>query len=269
MLWWTLRQLRSKNPKIRTNAAEKLKAAKDPGVLKPMIPLLQHANPDVRVVAAELLGDLADRRAVEPLIASLRDVNADVRIAAAMALDAIHDARALVPLISAFDTALAGKDPMDPIVELAMFEALEHIDPGWTKRQEAIGLVPTLLAALRDGNYHAARRLGEIGDARAVEPLIKALGDREWLAQKAAAQALGKFCDARTVELLIKALEDPDVHVQKAAAVALDRIDPKWRDAATPAAATQQAPQPLEIGAEACSQEHPPLGPLDGKPERR
>jgi len=53
----------------------------------------------------------------------------------------------------------------------------------------------------------AALKLGEIGDVRAVEPLIKALedGDRKMLWQ--AAWALGEIGDARAVEPLIRVLK--------------------------------------------------------------
>jgi HEAT repeat protein len=48
----------------------------------------------------------------------------------------------------------------------------------------------------------AAKALGDIGDTRAVEPLIKELGD----INSAAAEALGKIRDERALEPLIEAL---------------------------------------------------------------
>ena len=61
----------------------------------------------------------------------------------------------------------------------------------------------------------AVKVLGKIGDSRAVEPLIKALGSDDrggvgWLA----AYALGDIGDSRAVEPLIKVLEE-DGHVRK------------------------------------------------------
>lgn len=56
----------------------------------------------------------------------------------------------------------------------------------------------------------AASALGEIGDARAVEPLIQTLEDRDSLVAGKAAQALGRIGDARAVEPLIQALKDGD-----------------------------------------------------------
>jgi HEAT repeat protein len=54
---------------------------------------------------------------------------------------------------------------------------------------------------------HAAESLGELGDRRAVEPLLQALQDRgeESEVRAAAAEALGKLGDLRAVEGLLRA----------------------------------------------------------------
>jgi HEAT repeat protein len=59
----------------------------------------------------------------------------------------------------------------------------------------------------------AARRLGNLGDHRAVDSLIQALGDQKSLVRAAAAEALGKLGDPRAVDPLSEALGDrePDV----------------------------------------------------------
>ena len=70
----------------------------------------------------------------------------------------------------------------------------------------------------------AAEALGEIGDARAVEPLIAALKDGDWDVRQFAAKALGKIGDARAVEPLIATLKDSNKDVCKKAADALDEV---------------------------------------------
>ncbi len=70
----------------------------------------------------------------------------------------------------------------------------------------------------------AARALGEIGDARAVEALIGALGEQHADMRKAAAEALGKIGDARAVEPLVAALKDEQKDVRLAATEALRTI---------------------------------------------
>jgi hypothetical protein len=70
----------------------------------------------------------------------------------------------------------------------------------------------------------AARALGEIGDERAVEPLIAALKDEVWSGGKAAAEALERI-GTPAVDPLIAALKDLDYSVyQTAIAEVLGRI---------------------------------------------
>jgi len=71
----------------------------------------------------------------------------------------------------------------------------------------------------------AAEALGELGDARAVGPLIVALQDGDVEVRRAAAWALGEIGDARAVDPLIAALRDEDVEVCRAAARALGEIE--------------------------------------------
>jgi HEAT repeat protein len=91
--------------------------------------------------------------------------------------------------------------------------------------------VPGLIKALRYKSakddwtaWAAARALGEIGDTRAVEPLIAALKDSNASGRKGAVAALGKIGDARAVEPLIAALADSHEVVQMLAADALGDI---------------------------------------------
>lgn len=71
---------------------------------------------------------------------------------------------------------------------------------------------------------HAADALGDIGDTRAVDPLIKSLNDEDWQVRWGAAEALGNIGDARAVEPLINTLKDKDDSVRKRVVMALGRI---------------------------------------------
>jgi HEAT repeat protein len=88
--------------------------------------------------------------------------------------------------------------------------------------------VEPLIAALKDKDSHVreatVRALGKIGDARAVKALSAALKGGDWLVRKAAAEALGKIGDARAVKPLIAALKDEVSDVREAAAGALCEI---------------------------------------------
>lgn len=69
----------------------------------------------------------------------------------------------------------------------------------------------------------AALILGEIGDVRAVEPLIRVLKDNKDVREEAI-HALGKIGDTRAVEPLIRALQDENSNVRGRAAEALGKI---------------------------------------------
>ena len=69
-----------------------------------------------------------------------------------------------------------------------------------------------LIAALEDGDIlvrqYAAEALGEIGDARAVAPLIAALENDDYRKVRyEAAEALGKIGDERAVVPLARGME--------------------------------------------------------------
>ena len=57
-----------------------------------------------------------------------------------------------------------------------------------------------------EGDESDVARLGASGDSRAVEPLIRALGDQDKGARRADDNALGDLGDARAVEPLMRAL---------------------------------------------------------------
>jgi HEAT repeat protein len=70
----------------------------------------------------------------------------------------------------------------------------------------------------------AAKKLGELKDLKAVDPLIKALNDEDYGVRKAAAIALGKIGDAKAIDPLINCLYDSNSDVVKAALHALVNI---------------------------------------------
>jgi hypothetical protein len=71
----------------------------------------------------------------------------------------------------------------------------------------------------------ACTKLGQLGDARAIEPLITRLGDRDSAVQQAACRALGQLGDARAIEPLIAHLGDRwDSALRQAACRALGQL---------------------------------------------
>jgi HEAT repeat protein len=105
--------------------------------------------------------------------------------------------------------------------------------------------VGPLIDALRDEDTivraEAAGALGGLGDRAAVDPLIRALYDAHWEVRSNAALSLGALGDSRAAPHLIDALRDPNDEVRFwAARAAGDLGDP----AALPALRAMQTGDP-------------------------
>ena len=88
-------------------------------------------------------------------------------------------------------------------------------------------LIPLTGSESEDVRWKAALALGEIGDLRALEPLIALLGDRDHYVQSRAATALGML-GQEAVPALIRELREGDGGHRWGAAIALGRIrDPR------------------------------------------
>ena len=163
---------------------------------------------EVREAACDALGQLDDTRAVKSLVNALRDDYWPVRHAAASALGKLGGTRAVEPLIAALraeDTHQAGA----AVPVRFGYTDFPGLHDSWTVRRAIV------------------IALGNLGDARAVAPLVAALrDDRKWV-RGYAAEALGKLGDARAVDPLIAVLTDQDSFVRATAAAALDRLG--WR----------------------------------------
>lgn len=85
------------------------------------------------------------------------------------------------------------------------------------RKKNVIGLIKALNHKDQNVRRDAAFSLGTVGNAQAVQPLITALGSRQWSICKAAATSLGQITkrlgdttiNARVVEQLIAALNAP------------------------------------------------------------
>jgi HEAT repeat protein len=99
-------------------------------------------------------------------------------------------------------------------------ELMVSVDPEWAGSSEARAAVPSLIDLLNrrsEASIRAAHALGEIGDERAIEPLVAALADAGLAST--AADALGEIGNERAVEPLVAALVDTNIAVPAAAAL--------------------------------------------------
>ena len=202
--------LRDEDSVVWRRAAEVLGELSDEQAVGPLICVLEDEASIVRRRAAEVLGKIGHERAIEPLINAFRDDDPVVRRRAAKALGQIGAERAVGPLIA----ALADKDPS---IRRGAIEALGTI-------LEVPQLVD-LASEAKSVRQSGARALGQLGDKRAVEPLIATLRDRDPSVRLRAAEALGQLGDKRAVEALIVAtIRNRDPSVRRRAADALGKL---------------------------------------------
>lgn len=158
-------QLKSNDWQVREEAVKSLIKLGKPAV-DPLITALKDDDGDIRCAAAFSLGYIGDRRAIKPLVNALKDEDSRVKHRAIEALGRIADMHCVEPLIGTLNDE-------DIYVQNAVVNALVKIG------KPAVG---PLITALKDedsrARYKAIEILGEIGDSRAVEPLITALENK-------------------------------------------------------------------------------------------
>lgn len=145
-----------------------------------MIMKLSNPNGEVRNIAAEALGNIGDVRAVEPLIGALTDERTYVQESAVEALGKIGDPRAVKPLVQ----LLNNRDLESSVVQVL------------TKIGEPA--VESLIKAIYYPGHTMIRTdvvsiLADIGDVRAVDPLINALNVKSSYDRRMVARSLDKL----------------------------------------------------------------------------
>lgn len=207
------------NPGVSEGAGWALRRLKGSQATAFLVELLSDDNSSMRTGAARALGDGRDGRAVEPLILALQDESTPVRAEAATSLGKLNDTRAIGPLIEALDenetklraTAMAS---LARIGEPAVGPLIQALDGDQAVRRAAAGA------------------LGEIGDARAAEPLRRAFMSSDEGTRKDVVKALARLNDTGSVEQMIQILEDhkEDRNLRMDAASALGELrDPRAR----------------------------------------
>jgi HEAT repeat protein len=191
----------------RIRAAEILGDIGDPRGVEPLITALQIGAPPVRRRVAAALGKIGDPRAVEPLSTALEDKDRDVRFESAIALGKLGDGRSVESLLAVLrdggpETRRRAAEVLEGLGWLPSSAAdrvlhavaTERWDRAVAEGEPAVG---ALIAALRSKSSSvregAAEALGELGDARAVEPLAAARTDESAGVRASVDSALGRL----------------------------------------------------------------------------
>lgn len=226
--------LRKKDLYTQHEAARALAKVADGRSVPLLIEALHDKYKAVRTAATTTLGRLRDPRAVDPLIASLSADDGEVTIAAIQALGLIRDRRAVEPLIATLQTRYRPATAIEALGQIGDPRAIEpiiallkHAEPD--VRQEVERAFRhfqdvRLAIALRDWP-----KVATFGPA-AVEPLIVALRDDNKDVRTAARKVLGQLGDSRAIEPLLSGLLDGNWNVENQQAIgrALTQIDPNW-----------------------------------------
>jgi|GEM_PF-6449645 len=206
-----LKLLDENNDNIKTCAIEALGELKDNIAVLKLIDLFKKDNDDIKDLIAEALGKIGDSRAVLVLIESLNDNNIYIRQNAAEALGRIKDNRAIEPLLKILNDN-------DEYVRHKVIKALGNFrDNRITDK-----LINILQKDEKCGSL-AAVILGDIGDEKAINPLIRALSNKEWNVYDSAIKALVKLGN-KAINDLIKELDNNDKWIKVAAIKVLGKI---------------------------------------------
>ena len=198
--------------------------------VEPLIALLEDEDEDVRNHVAETLRVIGGPRATEApakLHEDPKQPRFEALIKALVNVDEFITFDAVEPLISIGEPAV---EPLIEAAYSLDFDG-DGEGGAWGLLQIANVLgrigdaraVEVLIEIMSDGyaREDAVNALVRIGKA-AVEPLIEAFGHEYYGVRRGAAEALGRIGDARAVEPLIKALEDDEVRY--AAEEALEKL---------------------------------------------
>ena len=211
--------------------------------LPELIRILRESSKDLRMYAVMALGEFRDEKAIFPLINALADEAWPVRNSAANALKNFGS-MALVPILKSLlsqndDIRFWARKVFEEIAPKdipLLVELLTYSNDGELRYLVAYGVsiikcteaIPALINALLNDNNdwvrkYAATALGKIGDEKAIDPLIRVLGDHNEEIAYWVAKVLGQMGDL-AVEKLKDTLNHPEEKVRFFAIIALGSI---------------------------------------------
>jgi len=205
---------------------------------------------EIRASSAQALGAIGDDRAIQPLLDAISDEVDEVREAVTEAIGSFGE-KAVGPLVKLLDKGVITSMPKKDFKETSDYEwadirrnTIESI--AYTNYK---GAVEPLIKILKDdgpftvynpkgkklrvcendweGRAIAAKRLGEIGDKRALEPLREALKLTDNDIRLEAACSLGLMDDPNGIKILITEYKAAEKKERKNIKNMLKKISPK------------------------------------------
>jgi HEAT repeat protein len=200
---------------------------KEPGSVNALLEALKDDDPEIRYWAADALGKAGVTAAVPQLIAALRDPYDAVRMSACVALGDLRAREALPELIG----LVTGRIPRGKGYRLFIPEDVGAVQWMAARAMGKIGaaeavdpLIQALPGSGGDLGVYIAEALGDLGDRRAVPALIAEARRRSEPALRSVLEALGRLGDLSAVPVLLDLLRNGQEDARYAAAVALGRL---------------------------------------------
>jgi len=209
---------KSSDSKVREAAYSTLVQVASSGSISHVCKGLYHDDPEIRKSCVAALESTKSPDAIDGLVQALQDHDMSVAAAAAAALGEIGGERTVEPLIAVLNVAAIGG---------AVNAALDFIfKNATTAERQPIEKIVALANFVR---VAAIVSLGQIGDKRAVKPLLALLKDDDELISVVAIEALGSIGSMEAVVPLCERLPEADLESRKSILQAL--IDMESREA--------------------------------------
>ena len=207
---------KSNHSKVREAAYSTLVQVAASGSISHICKGLCHDDPEIRKACAGALGSTQSPDAIDALVGALQDHDMSVAAAAAAALGEIGGERTVEPLIAILNVAAIGG---------AVNAALDFIFKNSTSAERQP--IERIVALANFVRVAAIVSLGQIGDKRAVKPLLALLKDDDELIGVAAIEALGSIGSVEAVVPLCERLPEADIESRNSILQAL--VDLKSR----------------------------------------
>jgi HEAT repeat protein len=204
-----IRALRDESWIVRRNTLEGLTDFASERLIEPISPLIDDDKRDVRTSAIETLRRIGSEQAIEPLSRALDDASPNNR---KLAVETLRELKAIDELSRAVD------DEDETVRNTALQYVCE-----FRKIDSLISALKWMKKDLKAANK-AEKVLKKMG-ALAVEPLNRALNNSDETIRTAAARILGDIGDRRAVDPLIEALQDASPAVRDAAIESLSQFN--------------------------------------------
>lgn len=239
MQWWTVKQLRSRNPRARLAAVQKLGPDEAAALVQPLGLLLSDSDPAIRAAAAAALGGTADDK-IRALAGArfAREPEPEVRLAIIKSLATQPSPRSISYFVEAL-TDPAGEvgwhaaralqalrwQPANGSERAAWHLAVSQFEDAVSCGPAAIEPLTRLTRSIAFQRcIRAVECLSRVGGAQAVKPLLECLISQDFTIRSAAATALGELGDGRAFEPLVHALRDSHHQVCLAACASLGKM---------------------------------------------